>query len=88
MVILFGIGIERVMLTERAAKTFSSPELHIALFRHSNCDWGNLPAEEIKLNQEALKGGKRVISVYNNMVVITEFGNCNITTIAFADEID
>lgn len=85
---MFGIGIERVMLTERAARTFSSPELHIALLRHSNCDWGNLSVEEIELNQGALKGGKRVISVYDDMVVITEFGNCNVTTIAVADEID
>ena len=76
------------MLTERAARTFSSPELHIALLRHSNCDWGNLSAEEINLNQRALKGGKRVISVYDDMVVITELGNYNVTTIAVADEID
>ena len=52
---MFGIGIERVMLTELAAETLSDANIYIALFRHSNMDWGDVSEEDKKANDAALK---------------------------------
>ena len=85
---MFGIGIERVMLTELAAETFSDANIHIALFRHSNLDWGDVSEEDKKANEAALKDGGRVFSFYGDMAVITEFNDCNVTTICLVSEIE
>ena len=87
-VFMFGIGIERVMLTELAAETFSDANIHIALFRHSNLDWGDVSEEDKKANDTALKDGSRVISFYGDMAVFTDFNECNVTTICLVSEIE
>lgn len=85
---MFGIGIERVMLTELAVKTFNEAEIHVALFRHSNLDWGDVSEEDEKANEAVLKDGGRVFSFYGDMAVITEFNDCNVTTICLVSEIE
>ena len=56
---MFGIGIERVMLTELAAETFSDANIHIALFRHSNLDWGDVSEEDEKAKAAAMAASKK-----------------------------
>ena len=85
---MFGIGIERVMLTELAAETFNEAEIHVALFRHSNLDWGSVPEQDKTANEAALRDGGRVFSFYGDMAVITEFNDCNVTTICLVSEIE
>ena len=87
-VFMFGIGIERVILTELAVKTFNEAEIHVALFRHSNLDWGDVSEEDKKANDAALKDGSRVISFYGDMAVFTDFNKCNVTTICLVSEIE
>lgn len=85
---MFGIGIECVMLTELAAETFNEAEIHVALFRHSNLDWGSVPEQDKTANEAALRDGGRVFSFYGDMAVITEFNDCNVTTICLVSEIE
>ncbi len=60
------------------------------LRRHSNGDWGDLSPDDRKANEEALKTGARVFSVYNlqsgvKLWVITEADRSS-TTILLPDE--
>ena len=60
------------------------------LKRHAKCDWGNLVDDDKKLNDQALKNGERVMSVYDipshpTIWIITE-ADRRCTTILFPHE--
>lgn len=50
-------GVRRLPLTVQ-------PEVARALSRHAQGDWGDTPAEDAALNEEAVKDGGRVMSSY------------------------
>jgi hypothetical protein len=65
------------------------------LVRHVQGDWGDLNAEDRRLNDEALKDGSRILSAYTlktgvRLWVITEAeddrGNRAVTTLLLPDE--
>ena len=58
--------------------------------RHSIGDWGDTCAEDVQVNEDSLKNGGRLMSVYNlpdgkKIWIITEWNRC-VTTILFPDE--
>lgn len=69
------------------AKNFS---LFPYIVRHSDCDWGDICAEDKEVNEEALKEGMRLMSVYylpdrKKIWIITE-ADRHATTVLFPEE--
>lgn len=65
-------------------------EIHEALVRHVNGDWGEVCKEDWELNDEALELGHRILSVYTSsngvkFWIITE-ADRSITTILLPEE--
>lgn len=60
----FDLG--NVTLTPLAEKRIAEQGLNPVSFvnRHVHCDWSELSANDRKLNQQALKSGKRIVSAY------------------------
>ena len=60
------------------------------LIRHGNCDWGDICDEDKGVNEEALKEGLRLMSVYylpdkTKIWIITEWDR-SVTTILFPED--
>jgi len=58
--------------------------------RHANGDWGDLDAEDRRVNDDALKHGDRLFSAYEHQElrkiwIITEWDR-SVTTVLFPDE--
>ena len=43
----------------------NTPDIFNMLRRHSRGDWGNIHEEDIGLNEEAIKHGNQILSVYH-----------------------
>lgn len=54
----------RTLMTPAAQDTFTEQELHKCLSRHSSGDWGDICKEDKRTNDDSLKHGSRIISVY------------------------
>lgn len=64
--------------------------LNELLQRHASCDWGDVCEEDKQMNNESLKSGNRLLSLYEvgeeyPIYIITE-ADRSVTTILFADE--
>ena len=64
--------------------------LNELLQRHASCDWGDICDEDKQMNDESLKSGNRLLSLYevgeeNPIYIITE-ADRSVTTILFSDE--
>lgn len=63
--------------------------LHPYLIRHKSGDWGDMPIEDKRLNDEATKSGGRIISGYEfcgeKIWIITE-ADRSVTTVLFPSE--
>jgi len=61
---LFSLG--QIVATPGALKALESHGVQASdlLRRHQSGDWGGLPPEDVKANQEALKHGARLLSSY------------------------
>jgi len=53
-------------LTASADKAISSHDIAVALSRHANGDWGDLSDKERAKNDDSLKNGGRLVSLYRN----------------------
>lgn len=60
----FQVG--RLMITSAAAQAIPADEAASALARHAAGDWGNVPPADWTLNDEALRHGGRLFSVYQS----------------------
>lgn len=56
----------RVIATLNASRTLTTDEIFDAMERHEKGDWGDLPPHDKAANDEALKNGERVHSVYHS----------------------
>lgn len=79
-----------IYITKGVQVNISSSEINSFIERHSNCDWGNVCSEDAKSNEDALKFGARLLSVYKTksgekVWVITEW-NRRVTTVLFPEE--
>lgn len=54
----------RVVATPGVLNAVPRKELLTALERHQNCDWGDVPPEDQKSNNYALRHRERVLSAY------------------------
>ena len=60
------------------------------LLRHMSCDWGDMSDEDKQLNEDAIKNGRRVMSVHHTsqgekLYVITE-ADRSVTTVLLPEE--
>jgi hypothetical protein len=60
---MFPLG--QVVITRNALDTLPSDAVQAALRRHANGDWGDVCDEDRGLNDEALKDGSRILSVFH-----------------------
>lgn len=57
-----------------------------SIVRYRNCDWGDIPHEDKKMNDSTVKNNDdRIVARYNNIYIITEYDRSS-TTILFTDE--
>lgn len=62
MAIRFQIG--KVVMTRGVAEVAYRTDLRGYLIRHSQGDWGTICAEDMELNDQAVKDGDRILSAY------------------------
>lgn len=83
----FPIG--KVAVTPHALEVVTLEELISGLRRHSEGDWGNVDPDDAVMNDEALKHGNRILSVYgkgkHRFWIITEADRA-VTTILMPDD--
>ena len=76
---MFPLG--QVLSTPGALEAIPMEEIHTALRRHQNGDWGDVCEEDRGLNDRALKDGSRILSVYHSgqskVWIITEAADDN-----------
>ena len=61
----------RVMITCNAKEVLPHSEVNAAINRHLHGDWGNVCKSDRKLNDEALRNGDRLLSVYETAGGVT-----------------
>jgi hypothetical protein len=66
----------QVVITANAQATLDPADVQQGLSRHASGDWGDIPPEDVELNQSGLKHGERLFSAYgvggNRFWIITE----------------
>ena len=85
------IELDEVNICEGAAGVLSNAEIHIALFKHVNHNWGLAPDDVVRQNEENVKGTGRVVSCFATAngclyMVATDIGEINTTVIALESE--
>jgi hypothetical protein len=88
MTLAFPLG--RVVISQNALCSLPHYEIVAALRRHSVADWGELDEEDRVANNEALKHGDRLLSVYKTGAgtkfwIITEWDR-SATTIVLPED--
>jgi hypothetical protein len=79
-----------LLVTPAAKEVIPYHEILQAVSRHVTGDWGDVSKEDAKLNDQALKEGGRLFSVYTSsngirFYVITE-ADRSVTTVLLPDE--
>lgn len=69
----------QIVITRNALDTLKQSDVHAALRRHLQGDWGDVDAEDRKTNDSALVHAARLLSVYRSadsttFWIITEAG--------------
>ena len=66
---VFAVGLRfhpgRLMITRNAKDVLPHMEVNAAIKRHLNGDWGDVCPSDWQLNEDALKHGDRLLSVYH-----------------------
>jgi hypothetical protein len=79
----------QTVITSNAANRLTRAEIVDGLARHLSGDWGDLPPEDILLNEEALIHGNRLLSAYGKddgrFWIITERDR-SVTTILLPED--
>jgi hypothetical protein len=80
----------QVVATTNADETLNHEDIHTALHRHSNCDWGNVCSEDWAQNNHAVKKGFRILSAYKDrndtkFWIITE-ADRSVTTVLLPED--
>ena len=56
----------RVVITRNALNTLNTQDVHRAISRHVRGEWGEVCREDQQANEQALKVGARLLSVYTD----------------------
>ena len=79
----------QIVITSNAAAILDSGPVNEGLRRHAAGDWGDVCPEDASLNDEALKAGDRLLSVYGNgerrFWIITE-SDRSVTTVLMPED--
>jgi hypothetical protein len=87
---LLPVPLGQIVATPAALAVLTQPDIVAALRRHASGDWGNVDAEDRAANDDALRDGTRVLSVYQSASgttfwVITE-ADRSVTTVLLPDD--
>lgn len=79
-------GISEAIKTSRTFRGFVSE----SLYRYARCDWGEMDADDVAANDDAVKTGDRIFAAYvspdgDKIWIITE-SDRSYTTILFPEE--
>ena len=55
----------QIVITPNALNTLSQTDVQTALVRHFRGDWGDVDEEDRRTNDQSLKHGARLLSVYH-----------------------
>ena len=86
------IGLVTISATQGAVANYDQPQMAEYLIRHMHGDWGDVPPEDDKANDQALKNGSRLLSSYDGgkLWIITEAedatGRRHATTLLLPEE--
>lgn len=80
----------RLVMTLNAKNALSIQDMNTSLNRHANCDWGDICEEDWETNNDALRNGHRLLSVYHSSAgkkfwIITEHDR-SVTTILLPED--
>jgi len=80
----------QIVATPAALGTVSQPDIVAALRRHAAGDWGDVTPDDRAANDDALKSGERILSVYRSATgttfwVLTE-ADRSATTVLLPDD--
>jgi len=56
----------RLVITTNSLKILKQQEVFDALKRHAQCDWGDVVDDDWVINDESVKNGDRLVSVYHD----------------------
>ena len=84
------VPLGRIVATPAALGTVSQPDIVAALRRHASGDWGEVDPDDRAANDDALRSGERLLSVYQSATgttfwVITE-ADRSVTTVLLPDD--
>ena len=84
------VPLGQIVATPAALGAVSQPDIVAALRRHAVGDWGEIDAHDRAANDDALKSGERILSVYRSATgttfwVITE-ADRSVTTLLLPDD--
>lgn len=84
----FALG--QTVSTRNAVETLNPEDVLLALRRHASGDWGNCGPEDWESNEEDLKNGERLLSVYHDrngvtFWIITEWDR-SVTTVLLPED--
>jgi len=86
------IGLGTISATQGAVANYEQDKMVEYLTRHMRGDWGDVPPEDNRTNDEALKNGSRLVSSYDGgkLWIITEAedatGRRHATTLLLPEE--
>ena len=84
----FNLG--RMVITSAAQAVLSEEDVLTAFTRHSRCDWGNVCADDAKVNERGVREQDMILSSYQSATgvtfwVITDPGH-EVTTVLLPDD--
>ena len=84
------VPLGQIVATPAALGAVSQPDIVAALRRHAVGDWGEIDAYDRAANDDALKSGERILSVYQSATgttfwVLTE-ADRSVTTVLLPDD--
>ena len=84
------VPLGQIVATPAALGALSQPDIVAALRRHAVGDWGDVDAHDRAANDDALRSGERLLSVYRSengttFWVITE-ADRSVTTVLLPDD--
>jgi hypothetical protein len=84
----FDLG--RIVATPRALASIPNDEILVALSRHARGEWGDLEPHDVKVNEDALQRGGRLLSQHHSTQrikfwIITEWDR-SVTTVLLPED--
>lgn len=84
------VPLGKLFITSTAVAVLPGPDVALGLTRHSRGDWGEVSAQDVETNDEALQSGNRLLSTYRTQTgvrfwIITE-ADRSMTTVLLPED--